>query len=302
MASDFDDFSVSFDSESNFVEQSVSPEEVTAPRPNIVSSRIVLPVFGVLLAVLTISGTIGGVYVLLKKSQTVAALPSPSPSVSPEVDLFAPPKNLPTLIEAVRDSTVTIYCDDSLSTGNVWQGSGWGIALEDNPDTTADDATPYEIVTNEHVIHDCQSGSPVTFVTNGSDFQHPATIYSADETEDLAILMTDYPVEPLQEAPAVRRPQIGQWVMAVGTPGSEQHKLNGTVTMGRITNIDGYTIVTDAALNHGNSGGPLVNSMGEVLGTNSEVDLTATQNTAYSFANPALCSKLINCETVDFKW
>lgn len=302
MTSDFDEFRVSFEDDFTFDERSVVATQDQQSESRSHGRSLIIYVVGAVFGALTIVGTIAGVIAVLNKPPAIVVVSSPTPSDSPEVDLYAPPKNLPQVIESVRDSTVTIYCDDSQSTGNLWQGSGWGISLEDNPETTADDERPYELITNEHVIHDCKSGSPITFITNGSDVPRSATIYSFDEEEDLAILMTDYPLEPLPVAPSTRRPQIGQWVMAVGTPGSEQHNLNGTVTMGRITNVDGYTIVTDAALNHGNSGGPLVNSLGEVLGTNSEIDLEATQNTAYSYANPALCAKLINCETVGFRW
>jgi len=300
MPSDFDEFRFNFEVNGEYPSESESPE--VSKRHRQIKSHFILPVLGSLLAVATVAGTILAVHSFVVKPDDAVAIASPSPSRSDAVDLYSAPKDLSPLIQSVRDSTVTIYCDDSQSSGNVWQGSGWAIALEDDPSTALDDATPYEIVTNEHVIHDCQAGSPVYFVQNGSSITHPATIYNSDKVEDLAILMTDFKITALKMAPALRKPQIGQWVMAVGSPYSEQHQLNGTVTMGRITNIDGYTIVTDAALNHGNSGGPLINSAGEVLGTNSETDLEATQNTGYSNANPALCNKLVNCKTVNFKW
>jgi len=305
MADNFDEFdssfSPSFENSSDHIDV-LNPENSQTARGIQFLGRSLHSVLGVSLASLAVAGALYGAHYSLNEPSVATVSPSPSLSTSPNVDLFEPPKDLPSTIERVRDSTVTIYCDDSLSSGYVWKGSGWAISLEDDPNTTLDDATPYEIVTNEHVVHDCQLGSPITFVTNGSDVQHPATIFSSDETNDLAVLMSDYQMNPLDVAPSNRKPEIGEWVMAVGSPASEQHNLNGTVTMGRITNMDGYTIVTDAALNHGNSGGPLVNSAGEVLGTNSEIDLEATQNTGYSFAVPLLCFKLVNCSTVDFNW
>lgn len=262
----------------------------------------VIPMAGLMLAVLTVLGTVGAVYMLLNRQSTeVQALPSPSPSVV--VDLYEPPTDLKNVIQTVRDSTVTVFCDFTKA-GEAWtmQGSGWFIALEDDATTTFDDSTPYELITNEHVIHDCSKGGPIYFVTTDSKTQHEAKLFSSDAKEDLAVLMTDYSGTALKIAPAIRKPQIGEWVMSVGSPASEQQNLHGTVTTGRITNMDDYVIVTDAALNHGNSGGPLVNAMGEVIGTNTWIDLEATQNTGYSHANPALCQKLINCSAVSWKW
>ena len=301
---DFDDFAPAKQELPDFKESL----KIKSGRTSSIKSKLesksshIIPIAGVLIAVLTVAGTVGAVFILLHRQDTeFQTLPSPSPSVV--VDLYQPPTNLKDVIQTVRDSTVTVFCDFTKA-GENWtmQGSGWFIALKDDPTTTADDATPYELITNEHVIHDCRDGGPIYFVTTDSKTIHGAELYSADDTEDLAVLMTDYPGTALKIVPAIRKPQIGEWVMSVGSPASEQQNLHGTVTTGRITNLDGYVIVTDAALNHGNSGGPLVNAMGEVIGTNTWIDLEATQNTGYSHANPVLCHKLINCNAVSWKW
>jgi len=310
MADDFDKFddfdsfvpsgtSVSRISES---ERGKTPKARTVRKKLSSSAARLSPLAGLAIAVVTIAGTAGAIHLMLQSpSPTVVATTSPSPS--PAVDLYAAPPDLKSVIQKVRDSTVTVFCTYTQD-GEDWlaQGSGWFISLADDPTTTSDDATPYELITNEHVIHECSSGGPIYFMTNDSKIEHSATIYSSDSKEDLAILMTDFAGTALQMAPRIRKPQIGEWAMAVGSPGSDQHNLHGTVTTGRITNMDGYVIVTDAAINHGNSGGPLVNARGEVLGTNTWIDVTATQNTGYSHANPVLCQKLINCNTVSWSW
>ena len=118
---------------------------------------------------------------------------------------------------------------------------------------------------------------------------------------DNALLMTDVEFTSLPLAPAERKPELGQWVMAVGSPGGVID-LSGSVTTGRITNIDGYILATDAAINPGNSGGPLVNSFGEVLGTNSwGEDVAKFDNIAYAQANPTLCDKILFCKA-DTYW
>lgn len=249
---------------------------------------------GAIFGIAVVAGVIAaGLYLTNSKNQVPDAAAS-NQSAKPAVDLFVDPPVLKDTIDTVRQSTVTIECGQ-------WQGSGWFIALDDNPDTQIDDNTPYEIVTNEHVITDCVSSGGITFRVNGSTVSRDATLYDFDKDQDLAILMTNFEVPALPLAPVEHKPQIGQWVMAVGSPVGA-YDLTGTVTTGRVTNLDGYHVVTDAALNGGNSGGPLVNAAGEVIGVNSATDLTATQNTNYAKAIPALCLKLVNCADVDWNW
>ena len=252
-------------------------------------------IVGVIFGIVVIAGVIAaGIYIASPKPTN--ALPSATGGTdAPVADLFKEPPSLKTTIDTVRESTVTIFCDE-------WQGSGWYVALKDNPDTTVDDLWPYEIMTNEHVIETCASSGGITFAVNGSTVTRPAKLFAYDKDEDLAVLLTDFAAPSLPVAPVERKPQIGQWVMAVGSPGSGYKDLTGTVTTGRVTNLDGYSVVFDAALNGGNSGGPLINSNGEVIGTNTATDLTATQNTNYANAAPALCKRLVKCEDVNWNW
>jgi putative serine protease PepD len=251
-------------------------------------------IVGVIVGIAVIAGVIAAGLFIASPNSTNATPGASGATDQPVADLFAEPPELKKAIDIVRESTVTIACGD-------WQGSGWYIALEDNPDTTVDDSLPYEIVTNEHVITECISAGGITFAVNGSTVSRPAKLFAYDKSEDLAILLTDFQAPSLTVAPVDRKPQIGQWVMAVGSPVGAVD-LTGTVTTGRVTNLDGYQVVTDAALNGGNSGGPLVNSNGDVIGTNTATDLTATQNTNYANATPALCKTLVKCADVNWNW
>ena len=211
-------------------------------------------------------------------------------------DLYSQPQDLRTMINQVRNSTVTVYCAEGM-------GSAWAMDLDDAEDSSDDDAYPYELITNEHVIHDCIDKGKITFSQAGSNVEHEAKLYSWDEDADLAMLMTDFEIVSLPLAPIARKPEIGHWVMAVGSPGSDTFNLNGSVTTGRITNIDEYVLVTDAAINFGNSGGPLLNSFGEVIGTNSwGEDFSKADNIAYAQAIPALCKKEVICDDVEWNW
>ena len=297
MANDFDDDWDDFaDPQTNSAPQDSQPEVGKKGKSSKSSdSKVsrVTGIAGVIFGVAVIAGVIAaGLYFANPKP---TALPSATSATdAPAADLFKEPPSLKDTIDTVRESTVTISCGTK-------GGSGWYVALKDNPDTTADDLLPYEIVTNEHVIDECLSGGEILFAVNGSTVVREAKLFAYDKTEDLAILLTDFAAPSLPVAPVERKPQIGQWVMAVGSPGGYKD-LTGTVTTGRVTNIDDYYVVFDAALNGGNSGGPLINSNGEVIGTNTSTDVTATQNTNYANAAPALCRTLVKCADVNWNW
>lgn len=213
-------------------------------------------------------------------------------------DFYQQPKDLAAVIDEARAATVTVYCGDSL-------GSGWGIELGDDTETTEDDRYPFEIVTNYHVIEDCVDGELITFRFGGDTKVHEAYLYDYDSSfydtkegyNDIALLMTDVdvPFLPLSED----EPMAGDWVMAVGNPESFIFDdMDGHVTFGRVSNYKTETklVITDAAINHGNSGGPLINSLGEVIGTNSWGDDRATSdNISYAIGLPMICKAFVDC-------
>jgi S1-C subfamily serine protease len=216
-------------------------------------------------------------------------------------DLYSAPRDLAAVVEKARAATVTVYCGD-------WSGSGWGIDLDDNPDSSEDDAYPFEIVTNYHVIEECVDGGEITIRLPGAAEAVPAFLYNYDYTyseatgsTDLAILMTAASVPTLETTDIA--PMPGDWLMAVGNPNSSAFDdMEGHVTFGRVSNfkLQYNVVVTDTALNHGNSGGPLVNSRGEVIGTNTWVDISEqAENIAYAIAIPKLCETLLACAPGD---
>lgn len=190
------------------------------------------------------------------------AKPTPSPSTSSTasavvVDLYAQPKMLQSFIDNALASAVTIYC------GN-YSGSGWAIDLTDDLGTTKDDRYPTEIITNNHVIEGCES-SGVTIVPMGTKEQYDASVYSYDPGNDLAILMTDKYLPPLSTVQPGNEAKVGQWVMAVGSPGAGDTTLDGSITTGAVTNLKEGVVITDTTINPGNSGGPLLNAAGQVI-------------------------------------
>jgi len=149
------------------------------------------------------------------------------------------------------------------------------------------DAEAGIIVTNNHVIDGADS-IEVNFA-DGSKLK--AELVGADSKTDLAVLKVE-PVTPLTEVPLGRSDvmRIGDWVMAIGNP----FGLGGTVTVGIISargrdiNSGPYDnfIQTDAAINRGNSGGPLFNMNGEVIGINTAIISPSGGSIGIGFAVP----------------
>ena len=139
------------------------------------------------------------------------------------------------------------------------------------------------IVTNNHVIENADTIS----VTLADGETLDATLLGVDDKTDLAVLK----VEPDAPLPAVkfgdsRNVRIGEWVVAIGNP----FGLGGSVTLGIVSargrELDGpydNFIQTDAAINKGNSGGPLFNTRGEVVGI---TNMGITGGEALGFAIP----------------
>jgi S1-C subfamily serine protease len=147
------------------------------------------------------------------------------------------------------------------------------------------------IVTNYHVIEAAQEVE----VNFSGDDRVPAKIVGSDPSTDLAVLKIGTQARaltplPLGNSDAVR---VGDAVVAIGNPfGLERSVTAGIVSALQrdITAPNGFTIdkviQTDAPINHGNSGGPLLNARGEVIGVNSQIESETGGNVGIGFAVP----------------
>jgi S1-C subfamily serine protease len=147
------------------------------------------------------------------------------------------------------------------------------------------------IVTNYHVIQDSQEIK----VNFSGDDRVPAKIVGSDPSTDLAVLKIDAQARaltplPLGNSEAVR---VGDAVVAIGNPfGLERSVTAGIVSALQrdLTAPNGFTIdkviQTDAPINRGNSGGPLLNAQGEVIGVNSQIESETGGNVGIGFAVP----------------
>jgi putative serine protease PepD len=149
-----------------------------------------------------------------------------------------------------------------------------------------------DIVTNEHVI-DGASSIRVRFADGSS---YPATVVGSDRSSDLAVIHVNAPAAKLHSltlgnSSAV---QVGDGVVAIGSPfGLENTVTNGIVSaVNREINapdetpIDGV-IQTDAPINHGNSGGPLLDLAGNVIGITSQIESDSGGSDGVGFAIPS---------------
>lgn len=141
------------------------------------------------------------------------------------------------------------------------KSSGTGIVLS---------ADGY-LITNHHVIENAQ----VIAVQTSDDRQFQASIIGSDEASDLAVLKVDATDLQPAEFGDSGKLAVGDRVVAIGDPLGAQ--LRGTMTSGIVSAINRdlevndrtmTLIQTDAALNNGNSGGPLINCYGQVIGIN----------------------------------
>ena len=148
------------------------------------------------------------------------------------------------------------------------------------------------VVTNQHVVDGEQSVS-VQF-WNGKSYT--AHVVGTDASTDLAVLKVDAPASqifPLTVADS-SEVQVGDNVVAIGAP----FGLQETVTSGivsalhrEMTSPNNFaiddSIQTDAAINHGNSGGPLLNAQGKVIGVTSQIESDSGGNDGVGFAVPS---------------
>jgi putative serine protease PepD len=201
--------------------------------------------------------------------------------------------------KGVVEITVTTTQTDPFGGSQQEQGQGSGFVYD----------TKGDIVTAAHVVEGASSVSVKLW--NGATYS--ATVVGSDPSTDVAVIRIHAPASalvPLQVGESSKL-AVGDTVVAIGSP----FGLNETVTAGivsalhrEITSPNDYTIAdsiqTDAAINHGNSGGPLLNSQAQVIGVNVQIKSDSGGNDGVGFAVPSntvksITSKLISTGKVE---
>ena len=177
------------------------------------------------------------------------------------------------VVDAVGPAVVSIGVNTA---GRRREGRGSGVVISSDG----------HVLTNSHVVH----GSTAITVSLTDGRQFPASVLGDDPATDLALVRVDAPALPTARLGQSARVRVGQMVIAIGNPFGFHSTVSAGVvsaigrslrsTAGRL--IDNI-IQTDVALNPGNSGGPLVDSRGRVVGINTAIFAMAQ---GISFAVP----------------
>ncbi len=233
------------------------------------------------------------------RTETVTATAAPSLPASLESgagltanDIYSRTKNGVVDIKVTTSSSSSSSSSDSpfgepqQSQGGTAEGSGFVLDKQGH------------IATNQHVV-DGGGSIKVTFA-DGSTAS--AKLVGQDPSTDVAVIKVDVDaskLQPLSFADSAKV-QVGSSVVAIGSP----FGLEGSLTTGVISALDrtikspnGYTISgalqTDAAINHGNSGGPLLDAAGAVIGINAQIESDSGGNDGVGFAIPSSTVKKV---------
>jgi S1-C subfamily serine protease len=242
---------------------------------------------GLLVVAMVGSGVVGAI--VANELDDDGGSASPSRASSASIDLGERPETLPAVDVAavaahVGPSVVTISADVEGGLGEIGQSVGTGVI------TTSDG----EILTNAHVV---EGASEIRVRLAGESEPRTATLLAEDIGNDLALLRIDgdnFPAAEFADADSI---QIGDEVVAIGfaldldgAPSVTRgivSALDRTITTGSDAVLDGL-IQTDAAISSGNSGGPLVNALGQVVGINTAVargdTFTAATNIGFAIS------------------
>ncbi len=174
--------------------------------------------------------------------------------------------------EEVYESVFVIYSGESL-------GSGFAVGKNC-------------IITNAHVISDTRNVYAVSY--DGQEYQ--ASIYGMDKSRDIAVLAVegaDFPYLPIADLSSVN---TGDDIYAIGAPKSMAYTLTKGVISAKERIIGRSTYIQiDAAINEGNSGGPLLNDSGQVLGMNT-LKLSDSEGIGLAIPADVILSCLIELE------
>lgn len=161
--------------------------------------------------------------------------------------------NVTQVVEKAKQSMFQVFCGDAM---------GSGVAIEmDVPDSykTA-------VWTAAHVVEGCDIGDRIELVNQGASYfgtlsaRDPDVVgQNIDELADLAVIYLEAELPALEPAPEA---QVGDWSIIIGNPWDEVNY----VSFGVVSVVEQGEYKTDAAVNEGNSGGPMLDSRGRVLG------------------------------------
>jgi S1-C subfamily serine protease len=205
---------------------------------------------------------------------------------APEHDGYVAPRDISRVVDDTQASTVTVYCN--LSKDKSSQGTGWSI----DADILQNSSTRTTVMTNHHVIEECVSGAGEVTIARLYKKEKPASILFYDKKNDLAVLETDVKLKPLELSKNFM--WSGYWVMTLGSAAGYE----GSVSFGNIVNTTNKDVLITNNISEGNSGGPLIDNEGKVVG----IVTWGSDNDREQFNGArsldTFCLKMIKCENV----
>jgi S1-C subfamily serine protease len=234
------------------------------------------------------------IHVLLPLGSPVAAQSQAPPLGDPLSQLSDRFESVATRVAPAVVSVEAVKPAQTTRKGKPVEESGSGIIIKT-------DAKPgYFVLTNNHVVADAKADQITVHLADGRVF-HPGQVW-ADPESDIALMSLDGAVNlPTANLGNSDNARVGRWVLAIGSP----FGLNQTVTHGIISARDrgqvslGSTIrikdflQTDAAINPGSSGGPLIDLQGDVIGINTAIASHSGSNSGVAFSIPINLAKRI---------
>jgi serine protease Do len=159
------------------------------------------------------------------------------------------------------------------------------------------------VLTNNHIAENSIKNTVTTL--QGKDYD--AKVIGTDPKTDLALLKIEAKDLPFVELGDSALVKVGEWVLAIGNPLGMEHTVTAGIVsakgrqLGTGLNVPTYQdfIQTDAAINRGNSGGPLVNMKGEVIGINSNILSPTGGNIGIGFAIPSNIARKVVSQLKD---
>jgi len=224
--------------------------------------------------------------------------PDPSPQVAVSGDAQTAANSSTTVGAIYKNSHKAVVEIAVTSTGgsSPLGGDGGGTQQAQGSGFVYDEQG--HVITNQHVV----DGAETVKVTFWNGKTYDAKVVGSDPSTDVAVIDVDAPasvLEPLELANS-SQVEVGDGVIAIGSPfGLEQTVTTGIVSAlhRQISSPNNFAIddaiQTDAAINHGNSGGPLLDVNGDVVGVNSQIESESGGNDGVGFAVPSNTVKRI---------
>ncbi len=158
------------------------------------------------------------------------------------------------------------------------------------------------LLTNNHIV---EKAKTVTIYTVGGD-EYEAKVVGTDPQTDVALLKVEGKSFPFAELGDSKSVKVGEWVLAIGNPLGMEHTVTAGIVSAKgrqlgLSDASSYEdfIQTDAAINRGNSGGPLINLKGQVIGINSNILTSSGGNIGIGFAIPSEIAKKVVLQLKD---